>query len=296
MSRCQRSRRKSECWTTPAATSGCATWRSTAGPPPRNGVSGVFPILRIGLSGAKYPSQLTGRSARKPAAVRGRPRRMPTVPRAAGGRRDNSHTHRVGRDGARTAQEEGARLTGLEITRVGLGAWAVGGGGFEWSWGAQDDEDSIAAIHRALELGANWIDTAASTASGTEEVVGRAIAGLDKRPFIFTKGGQPEDKAARRPRPDARRASASSKEASCASAWAVDLYQIHWPIPDGDRGWARSSSSAKKGSRATSVSPTSASSSQPCQGTAPVETPNRRTHSSHVTRRTRSCRRARRDR
>ena len=83
--------------------------------------------------------------------------------------------------------------TGLEITRVGLGAWAIGGGGFEWSWGAQEDEDSVAAIHRALELGVNWIDTAAQYGFGhSEEVVGRAIAGLDERPFIFTKGGQPE--------------------------------------------------------------------------------------------------------
>src|SRR4249919_3437886 len=78
--------------------------------------------------------------------------------------------------------------TGMEITRVGFGAWAVGGGGFEWSWGAQEDKDSIAAIHHALELGVNWIDTAAQYGFGrSEEVVGRAIAGLDKRPYIFTK-------------------------------------------------------------------------------------------------------------
>ena len=101
---------------------------------------------------------------------------------------------------------EGAQLektelgsTGMEITRVGFGAWAIGGGGFEWSWGAQEDEESIAAIHRALELGVNWIDTAAQYGFGhSEEVVGRAIAGLDERPFIFTKGGQPEGPAARR--------------------------------------------------------------------------------------------------
>ena len=83
--------------------------------------------------------------------------------------------------------------TGMEITRVGFGAWALGGGGFEWSWGSQEDEDSIAAIHRALELGVNWIDTAAQYGFGhSETVVGRAIAGLDERPFVFTKGGQPE--------------------------------------------------------------------------------------------------------
>jgi len=83
------SARKSECWSTPSATSGCATWSSTAGPPPRNGVNGVLPIRRIGLSGVKYPSRLASRSACvRPAAVRGRPRRKPTqCPKAARGRR-----------------------------------------------------------------------------------------------------------------------------------------------------------------------------------------------------------------
>ena len=72
-------------------------------------------------------------------------------------------------------------------------SFSLGGGGFEWSWGAQEDEESIAAIHRALELGVNWIDTAAQYGFGhSEEVVGRAIAGLRERPLIFTKGGQPE--------------------------------------------------------------------------------------------------------
>ncbi|MGZ4394998.1 MAG: aldo/keto reductase, partial [Gaiellaceae bacterium] len=67
--------------------------------------------------------------------------------------------------------------TGLEITRVGVGAWAIGGAGYDWGWGSQDDEDSIAAIHHALELGVNWIDTAAQYGFGhSEQVVGRAIA------------------------------------------------------------------------------------------------------------------------
>jgi aryl-alcohol dehydrogenase-like predicted oxidoreductase len=77
--------------------------------------------------------------------------------------------------------------TGLEITRVGFGAWAIGGGGWEFAWGAQDDEDSIAAIHRALELGVNWIDTAAAYGLGhSEEIVGRALEGVEARPFVFT--------------------------------------------------------------------------------------------------------------
>jgi aryl-alcohol dehydrogenase-like predicted oxidoreductase len=82
--------------------------------------------------------------------------------------------------------------TGLKISRVGFGAWAIGGGGYEWGWGPQDDEDSIAAIRHALALGVNWIDTAAQYGLGhSERVVGRALAGLEPRPYVFTKGGQP---------------------------------------------------------------------------------------------------------
>src|SRR5947199_9659390 len=80
--------------------------------------------------------------------------------------------------------------TGLEVTRVGLGAWAIGGGGWEFGWGRQEDADSVAAIERALELGVNWIDTAAAYGFGhSEEVVGRALAGLPagERPYVFTK-------------------------------------------------------------------------------------------------------------
>ncbi len=77
--------------------------------------------------------------------------------------------------------------TAMEITRVGLGAWAIGGAEYDWGWGDQDDGDSIAAIHRALELGVNWIDTAAQYGFGhSEQIVGRAIAGVDPRPFVFT--------------------------------------------------------------------------------------------------------------
>src|ERR1700735_818810 len=78
--------------------------------------------------------------------------------------------------------------TGLEITRVGFGAWAIGGGGWEFGWGPQDDEQSIAAIHRALEQGVNWIDTAAAYGFGrSEQAVGRALDGLTRRPYVFTK-------------------------------------------------------------------------------------------------------------
>src|SRR6266480_2455024 len=78
--------------------------------------------------------------------------------------------------------------TGLEITRLGFGAWAIGGGGWEFGWGPQEDDESVAAIHRALELGVNWIDTAAAYGFGrSEKVVGRALEGLEAPPHVFTK-------------------------------------------------------------------------------------------------------------
>jgi len=78
--------------------------------------------------------------------------------------------------------------TGLEITRLGLGAWAIGGGDWEFGWGPQADEQSLEAIGRALELGVNWIDTAAAYGFGhSEEVVGRALRGLPEPPLVFTK-------------------------------------------------------------------------------------------------------------
>src|SRR5580698_1756451 len=79
----------------------------------------------------------------------------------------------------------------LSITATGLGAWAIGGGDWEFGWGGQDDRDSIAAIHRALELGINWIDTAAVYGLGhSEEVVARALQSWSgARPYVFTKCG-----------------------------------------------------------------------------------------------------------
>jgi aryl-alcohol dehydrogenase-like predicted oxidoreductase len=132
--------------------------------------------------------------------------------------------------------------TGMEITRVGFGAWAIGGGGFEWSWGNQEDEDSIAAIHHALELGVNWIDTAAHYGFGhSEEVVGRAIAGLEERPYVFTKGGQPEGPGHTTLHSLRRDSLRRELEGSLSRLGldAVDLYQIHWPIPDEEieEGW-----------------------------------------------------------
>jgi aryl-alcohol dehydrogenase-like predicted oxidoreductase len=133
--------------------------------------------------------------------------------------------------------------TGLEISRVGLGAWAIGGGGYDWGWGSQDDEDSIAAIHHAVELGVSWIDTAAQYGFGhSEEVVGRALAGLDEQPYVFTKGGQPEGPGWTTLQSLRRDSLRRELEGSLARLGldTVDLYQIHWPIPDEEieEGWA----------------------------------------------------------
>jgi len=133
--------------------------------------------------------------------------------------------------------------TGLEITRIGFGAWALGGAAYDWGWGAQDDADSIAAIHHALELGVNWIDTAAQYGFGhSEEVVGRALAGLAERPYVFTKGGQPEGPGRTTVQSLQRDSIRREIEGSLSrlGVAAIDLYQIHWPIPDEEieEGWS----------------------------------------------------------
>ncbi len=122
---------------------------------------------------------------------------------------------------------------GPAFSVIGFGAWAIGGGGYAWGWGGeQDDATSIAAIHRALERGINWIDTAPSYGLGrSEEVVGRAIQGLAARPFIATKCGQVWDSRGRirtnlRPASIRREVEASLHRLRVD---AIDLYQCHWP-------------------------------------------------------------------
>ena len=132
--------------------------------------------------------------------------------------------------------------TGLEISRIGFGAWALGGSNYDWGWGAQDDEQSIAAIQHALDLGVNWIDTAAQYGFGhSEQVVGRAIAGLAEQPFVFTKGGQPEGPNRTTLQTLKRDSLRRELEGSLTRLGvdAVDLYQIHWPVPDEEieEGW-----------------------------------------------------------
>ncbi len=133
--------------------------------------------------------------------------------------------------------------TGLEVTRVGFGAWALGGGGWEFGWGPQDDDRSVEAIHRALELGVNWIDTAAAYGFGrSEEVVGRALEGVSERPYVFTKASLLEGPGRRVVHNLKRDSIVREAHASLERLGvdAIDLYQIHWPLPDEDieEGWS----------------------------------------------------------
>jgi aryl-alcohol dehydrogenase-like predicted oxidoreductase len=134
----------------------------------------------------------------------------------------------------------------LHITPVGYGAWAVGGSGWQFAWGSQDDDDSIAAIHRALELGANWIDTAAVYGLGhSEEVVARALKSWSgPRPYVFTKCGLRWDAQGNVQKVLSANSIRQEVEDSLRrlSLDVIDLYQIHWP-PDPDspaleEGWS----------------------------------------------------------
>ena len=133
--------------------------------------------------------------------------------------------------------------TGLEITRVGFGAWAIGGGNWEFGWGPQDDDESIAAIHHALAQGVNWIDTAAAYGFGrSEQIVGRALDGLAERPYVFTKCSLLEgpDRAVTHSLKRDSILRAADASLTRLGVEAIDLYQIHWPIPGQDiaEGWA----------------------------------------------------------
>jgi len=168
--------------------------------------------------------------------------------------------------------------TGFEITRVGFGAWAIGGGNWDWGWGDQYDDESIAAIHRALALGVNWIDTAAQYGLGhSEEVVARALEGVEPRPLVFTKGGQPEGPN----RTSYQTLKRDSLRRECEGSLrrlgvdAIDLYQIHWPIPDDEveEGWSTLAELKEEGLvRHIGVSNFSVAQLERAEAIAPVET------------------------
>jgi aryl-alcohol dehydrogenase-like predicted oxidoreductase len=130
---------------------------------------------------------------------------------------------------------------GPQITTVGFGAWAAGGGGWAFGWGPQDDAHSVAAIRHALANGVNWIDTAAVYGYGhSEEVVGRALAGIpaSERPLVFTKCGLRWSEADRMAPPVRDSRPARVREECDASlrrlgVARIDLYQFHWPDETG---------------------------------------------------------------
>jgi len=133
--------------------------------------------------------------------------------------------------------------TDMQITPIGFGAWALGGGDWVYSWGPQDDQESKAAIYHALDLGINWIDTAAGYGLGhAEEVIGQALEGMSERPYLFTKCSLPWNErgeiVASMKRDSIRRECEDSLRRLKVST--IDLYQIHWPNPDPDieEGWA----------------------------------------------------------
>jgi aryl-alcohol dehydrogenase-like predicted oxidoreductase len=170
--------------------------------------------------------------------------------------------------------------TGLEITPIGFGSWAIGGSGWRGAWGPQDDDEAVEAIRRAVERGINWVDTAAVYGLGhSEELVARALEGLpeSERPYVFTKcsrawdeGGNVYDSLKR-----------DSVKRECEDSLrrlqtdVIDLYQVHWPRPDEDieEGWSAMAELKEEGKvRHIGVSNFDVSQMERARRIAPVET------------------------
>lgn len=130
----------------------------------------------------------------------------------------------------------------MPLTRIGVGAWAIGGGGWAFGWGPQDDRDSVSAIRTAIDRGMNWIDTAAVYGLGhSEEIVGRTLGKLPRKPFVFTKC----ERVWNENREIGKSLKRDSIRRECEGSLkrlqvdVIDLYQIHWPEPEEDieEGW-----------------------------------------------------------
>src|ERR1017187_9640377 len=164
----------------------------------------------------------------------------------------------------------------MELTPIGIGAWAMGGGGWAFAWGPQDDDESIAAIHAALDAGVNWIDTAAVYGLGhSEEVVARALAGRSNRPYVFTKC----ERVWNQQRQISGSLKAGSVRRECEDSLrrlrvdAIDLYQIHWAEPDADleEGWTTLAKLKEEGKvRWIGVSNFNAAQLERCRKIAPL--------------------------
>ncbi|MEW5818129.1 MAG: aldo/keto reductase, partial [Spirochaetota bacterium] len=144
-------------------------------------------------------------------------------------------------------------FTDLSLTTVGLGTWAIGGGDNPYGWGPQDDKDSIATIHRAIELGINWLDTAKGYGHGhSEEIAGKALSGQRDRLFIATKGGILWKEDGSDIYGHLKTVSIKGEAESSLKRLNtnyIDLYQIHWPWPDEDieEGWGAIADLIKEG-------------------------------------------------
>jgi aryl-alcohol dehydrogenase-like predicted oxidoreductase len=168
--------------------------------------------------------------------------------------------------------------TDMEITRIGFGSWAIGGGGWGGAWGPQDDEEAVGAIRRAVELGLNWIDTAAVYGLGhSEELVARALKGLSERPYVFTKCSRVWDESGNVF--DSLKKDSVKRECEDSlrrlQTDVIDLYQIHWPRPEEDieEGWSALAELKEEGKvRHIGVSNFDVSQMERAQSIAPVET------------------------
>ena len=168
--------------------------------------------------------------------------------------------------------------TGMEITPLGFGSWAIGGGGWRAAWGPQDDDEAVGAIRRAVELGMNWIDTAAVYGLGhSEELVARALKGVSERPYVFTKCSLIWDESGEVHNVLRKDSVKRECEESLRRLQTdvIDLYQIHWPRPDEDieEGWSALLELKEEGKvRHIGVSNFDVSQMERAQKISPVET------------------------